>query len=231
MSRPVVSLPAPASTCGVGEHLVAGQRARRPGLVLELGVEQRGHQVVGGVLGPPVDVVGEHVAVGDGVLAAPPSAARPRCAGWRRCGPGPRPGPTRGCRGACRSPASACTAPSSATMSNRSVPTSGSRQLDAEVAHLVLERGHPPRGEHPRHQAPVHGVHRRVLEHDDARRELHARLDDVEDVAAGSWRSAASRRAPSRRRRGGTAPRSRSARCGRSAPRPGGAGTSGRGRR
>ena len=56
---------------------------------------------------------------------------------------------------------------------------------DAVVAHLVLERGHAPRGEDPGHEAPVHRVRRRVLEQDDARRELHAGLDDVEDVAAG----------------------------------------------
>ena len=49
----------------VGEHLVAGQPARRPVLVLELGVEQFGHEVVGGVPGPPVDVLAEHLAVGE----------------------------------------------------------------------------------------------------------------------------------------------------------------------
>ena len=65
MSRPVVSLPAPGEHRGVGEHLVAGERAGRAGLVLELGVEQLGHEVVGGVLGAPVDVLGEHGAAGD----------------------------------------------------------------------------------------------------------------------------------------------------------------------
>ena len=56
---------------------------------------------------------------------------------------------------------------------------------DAELAHLVLERGHAPRGEHPRHEPAVHRVDRRVLEQDHAGRELDAGLDDVEDVAAG----------------------------------------------
>ena len=55
---------------------------------------------------------------------------------------------------------------------------------DAELADLVLERRHPPRREDPRHEAPVHGVDRRVLEEDHARRQIDARLDDVEDVAA-----------------------------------------------
>ena len=49
----------------VGEHLLARQPARGAGLVLELGVEQLGHEVVGRVLGPPVDVLGEHLAAGE----------------------------------------------------------------------------------------------------------------------------------------------------------------------
>ena len=55
----------------------------------------------------------------------------------------------------------------------------------AELADLLLERVHPPRREDPRHQAAVHGVHGRVLEQHHARRQLHARLDDLEDVAPG----------------------------------------------
>ena len=47
---------------------------------------------------------------------------------------------------------------------------------DAVVADLVLERGHPPGREHPGQEAAVHGVHRRVLEHDHARRERHPAL-------------------------------------------------------
>ncbi len=54
--------------CGVGVDLGAGERACHAVFVFELGVEQRGHQVVGGVLGAPFDVVGEHVAAGDLVL-------------------------------------------------------------------------------------------------------------------------------------------------------------------
>ena len=56
----------------------------------------------------------------------------------------------------------------------------------AELAHLVLQRGHPARREHPRHQPAVHRVDRRVLEQDHARRQLDVGLDDVEDVAAGA---------------------------------------------
>ena len=46
----------------VGEQLLAGQAARRPGLVLELGVQQLGHDVVGRVVDAPVDVLGEDLA-------------------------------------------------------------------------------------------------------------------------------------------------------------------------
>jgi hypothetical protein len=54
----------------------------------------------------------------------------------------------------------------------------------AERPHLVLEGGHAARGEHARHQPAVRRVHRWVLEHDHPRRQLHAGLDDLEDVAA-----------------------------------------------
>ena len=54
-------VPGPGQQADVAEDLVVGQRARRARLVLELGVEQLGHQVVGGVLGAPGDVVGEHL--------------------------------------------------------------------------------------------------------------------------------------------------------------------------
>ena len=53
----------------------------------------------------------------------------------------------------------------------------------AELADLGLERRHPPRREHPRQQAPVDGVHRRVLEDERARGHLDVRLDDLEDAA------------------------------------------------
>ena len=69
-------------------------------------------------------------------------------------------------------------------MSKPPEPTSGSRMPDAELADLVLELRHRARREDPRHEAAVHAVQRRVLEQDHARRQLDARLDDVEDVAA-----------------------------------------------
>ncbi len=214
----------------VGEHLGPGEAAGGPGLVLELGGEQRRHQVVGRVARPPVDVVGEHLAVGDGVLA---HLHRPAGLGAQR-GVGVVPDRRLVGLGDAEQHADHAHRHHRTELGDDVEPVGADERVeaaDAERPHLVLEGGHAAGGEHARHQAPVHGVHRGVLEHDHARRELHARLDDLEDVAAGSSRSAASRRAPSRRRRGATAPRGRSARCGRSAPRRAGAGTSGTGRR
>ncbi len=61
-----------ARTCdhaGVHEHLGAGQPPKGA-VLLHLRVEQLGHQIVGGMVGPPVDIVGEHlVTVYEQVLA------------------------------------------------------------------------------------------------------------------------------------------------------------------
>ena len=74
---------------------------------------------------------------------------------------------------------------SSSMMSKRSDPIEWVEATGAEVADLVLERRHPSGREDPRHEAAVHGVHGRVLEQDDARRQLDVGFDDVEDVATG----------------------------------------------
>ena len=163
-----------------------------PCLVLELGVEQLGHEVVGGVLGAPVDVVLEH-------------ARR-----WRRS-----PAWTAiGSPGTVRRLASVLFADGDLVLLGDAeqhaddphrqlggelgddVEAVGADQrveaADAVLADLVFERRHPPRGEHPRHEAAVHRVHRRVLEEDHARRQLDAGLDDVEDVAAGAGERPAS---------------------------------------
>ncbi len=50
---------------GVGEHLGARQGAASAVRLLDLGPQQVGHQVIGGMMGPPFDVLGEH---DDGVL-------------------------------------------------------------------------------------------------------------------------------------------------------------------
>ena len=76
-------------------------------------------------------------------------------------------------------------APRSRTKSNRSLPTSGSRHATQNVAHLVLDRVDPLRGERPRHQRTVDGVQRRILVDEHARRHDGIGLDHLEDVALG----------------------------------------------
>ena len=61
-------VPRPGQQADVAEDLLVGERARRARLVLELGVEQLGHQVVGRVLGAPGDVVREHLGLGHAVV-------------------------------------------------------------------------------------------------------------------------------------------------------------------
>ena len=106
--RVVVSLPAPAMTVTYVRISSRREPAGRSRLVLELGVQQLGHQVVGGVFGPPVDVVGEDLAAQDRrpaelVIGFAGLGAR----ATRRRARGSPPGPAPGSRAACRSPASA----------------------------------------------------------------------------------------------------------------------------
>ena len=169
----------------VVQHLLAGELARHTVLVLELDVEQGGHQVVGGVLGTPVDVVGVDAAVGDLVgVDHLHRCSRAWCAGWRRW---------RHVRTICSDSGMPSSMPmtrigiieaSSAMMSNPSEPTKGFRQLTQILPDLVLDRGHPARREHPRHEAAQHRVDGRILEHHHALGHVELRLDQFEDVAA-----------------------------------------------
>ncbi len=137
----------------VVDHLFSREAAARPRLVLELGLQQLGHEVVGGVLGPPVDVVRERCRP-DQRRSCRRSRAwcLLRAAGPRRCGRGWPPGPARGCRAACRSCASA-----SARRGRDEVEAAGPDQRiersGAELAHLGLDGVHPAGREHPRQQA------------------------------------------------------------------------------
>ena len=67
--------------------------------------------------------------------------------------------------------------------SNSSAPTSGSRHAGAELPDLRFEGGHPVGREHPGHQAPVDGVHRRVLEDEHPRGHLDVGPDELDDAA------------------------------------------------
>ena len=227
ISRPVVSLPAPGEHLGVGEHLVAGERADVvPVSSSNSALSSAVIRSSDGCLRPPLDVLREDLAVRDGVLL--------HLHGLAGLGPQDRVGPV-----ADRGLVAVGDAEQHADhphrhLAPRSVdevePVGAHERVEArgaELPHLVLERVHPLRREDPRHQAAVHRVQRRVLE--DARRPDGSSIPDwmISRMSPRRWRRSASRRAPSPRRRAGPAPRRRSARCSRSAPRPGAAGTSG----
>ncbi len=61
-------VPSAGEQVRVGEHLLAGQLARRSGLVLELGVQQHRHEVVRRVPRTPLHVFSEHRAAHQRVL-------------------------------------------------------------------------------------------------------------------------------------------------------------------
>ena len=64
------------------------------------------------------------------------------------------------------------------------VPTSGIERLRAQLTDLRFERSHASRREDAGEQCSVQVVDGRVLEEDDAGRELDVRLDELEDRAA-----------------------------------------------
>ena len=165
----------------VGEDLVAGEPADRPRLVLELGLQQLRHDVVGRVLGPPVDVLLEHLAgdevrgdlhrlsrlgaqgrvdvVADGLLVALGD-------------------PEQQADGAHRHLRAELGDEVEAACADERVEATG-----AELADLALQLVHPPRREGTRQQSAVDGVGRGVLEDEDARGHLDPRLDQLEDGA------------------------------------------------
>jgi hypothetical protein len=170
---------------GVGEDLLSGELSRLAVLVLELGVQQHRHEVVGRMLGAPLDVLGEHRAAGDVLLAH-----RHRLAGHgAQVGVGlvahrdlvlfgdpeeHADHPHRQRRGELGDDVEAVGADERIEAG------------DAVRPDMVFELGHATGGEHPRQEPSVCGVDRRVLEHDHARRQLDVGLHDVEDVAAGA---------------------------------------------
>ena len=150
-----------------------------------LGLEHLGHQVVGGVLGPPVDVLLEHLrlrlrvvhaevghlagvepqalvdAVAERLLVLLGDAEQHADRAHRHLG---------------------------AEVGDEVEAAAADQRVEAagaELAHLGLDRRHLAGGEHPRQQAPVEVVVGRVLEDDRPRRDLHAALDELEDRALG----------------------------------------------
>ncbi len=165
----------------VGEDLLAPQRARRARLVDELGVHQLGHDVVGGVLDAPVEVLGEHLAV-DEVLR--------HLLGLARLGAQPRVALVAHrllvALGDAEQHADHAHRHLRAEVGDEVEPGFADERVEAlraVLADLRLERVDLPGREHAREQAPVDGVRRRVLEDEDAGRHLDARLDDLEDAA------------------------------------------------
>ncbi len=132
---------------GVGVDLGAGEVARHSVLVFELGVEQRGHEVVGGVLGPPFDVVGEHVAAGDLVLLDDHGFAGLGA----QVGIGAVAYRFLVLFGDAEQHADDAHRQHRAEFGDDVEPAGADVRVEArgaELAHLVLERGHPPRREH-----------------------------------------------------------------------------------
>ena len=152
-----------------------------PRHVLELGVEQLRHEVVGWVVRPPVDVVGEPAAIhhahtlgrARGLPLVEPHAPVDLVADLLLVLLGD--------------------AQQHADHPHRHVGRQVVDEVEPPLVHqriespgaerprLRLDLGHPPRREHPAQEAPVQVVRRRVLEQDDPRRDLHPALDQLED--------------------------------------------------
>ncbi len=202
--------------------------------VLELGVEQLGHQVVGGVVRPASRCSRRRRWPGSRPALKSVGVGhrrRPRHAqAVRRSGRGSPPGPASGMPSSMPMVRIGIWAPRSAMKSNPPAPTSGSRRAGAELADLRLDGGHLPGREDPREQAAVQVVVGRVLEDDRPGRDLDVGLDQLEQRALRRSCRSASPSARPRRRRTGSARRSRTSRCSRAASPRGAAARPGTGR-
>ena len=116
-------------------------------------------------------------------------------------------------------------APRSATKSKRAAADQRIEAPGAELADLRLQRVHLLRREHPRQQAAVDRVDRRVLEDDDARRHLDVGLDQLEDRAPSRDVGLPVDEAALDVVEPAHARRSRTCRCSRAAPPPAAGGT------
>ena len=169
----------------VTEDLVPGQRAHRAVLVGELRGEQLGHQVVRRVLGPPFDVGGvvrrravlrHEVGLGhDALLEAQPLVDVV-------------PDRLLVLLGDAEQHPDGAHGDLAAEVGDE-VETAGADQrvqlAGREGADLGLDGRHAPGREDAAHEATVQLVVRRVLEDEQAWRQLRARLDDLEDRALG----------------------------------------------
>ena len=170
---------------GIGEDLLARERPPRSCLVFELGVQEDGHQVVGGVLGAPVDVVREHLPVRHRVFHDHHRLARFRAqvlVGLVADG-------NLVLFGYAEQHADHPHREHRAELGDDVEPVGadeGIEAADAVAADLILELGHPFRREDPRQKPTLGRVDRGILEHHHALGQRDVRLDDVEDVAVGA---------------------------------------------
>ena len=129
---------------------------------------------------PPVDVLAELLTVEDTVVARVGSPSSGMGAGSRRGGRGSPPGPARGCRGACRSCASASARRGRARSRTDPCPRAGSR-LRAQNARTLSSSAFIRFGVNTRDIRPrCTSWARRVLHEDVAGRQLDAGHDEVE---------------------------------------------------
>jgi hypothetical protein len=182
----------------VVEHLVPPEPALRAGLVLELGLQELGHEVVARVLGPPVDVglelrarglvgqVGD--VVGQGPVVAHAEAGVDRVAD----------GLLVGLRDAEQHADRAHRHLRAEVLDE--VEAAGAHEgveaVGAELAHLRLDGGHLAGREHAREEAAVAVVPGGILEDEHARRHVDVGLDQLEERALGGGVGAGVEEAP-----------------------------------
>ena len=168
---------------GVRQDFDAREATARAGFVFELDREQVGHEVVGGVLGAPVDVLREHPRdVGQGVhfldlryglveLEAGADAVTNLLLVGLRNAEQQSDDPHGHLR---------------AEIADEIEPFGVAQRVErvrAELAHLRLDRQHPFRREHARQQRAVQVVDRGILEQDVAGPQLDVGADQLEDRA------------------------------------------------
>ena len=173
-----------AQETDIAEDLVAGECADRSVAVGELGREQFRDQVVGRIRGPPVDVLrvvgGAEVLRrgGDGHDALLQAEALvdlvPKCL-LVLLGDAQQHA-DRAHRDLCAQVRDEIEA---------ALPDEGVESPGRIPAHLRLDRSETPGREHAAQEPAVQVVIRRVLEDEHARRQLDARLDDLDDGALG----------------------------------------------
>lgn len=169
----------------VGEHFRPGQSAAGTVCLLQFGVQQIGHQIIGRVLRAPIDVLGIARAVSETLL-------RRQLFTWR------------GAKAAVRIVAVSLLLGLRNTEQHADRPH---RHQGAEVCHevepiraddgvqtagterpnLVFQLRDPPRCEHPVQHLAVHRVHRRILEDEHARRHLDISADEVQNRATARY--------------------------------------------